>query len=114
MCDVPGVPDKVHKGAQQCLTKLADELVNQEPAEYSYSSYIIGRGGDARPGNVGRASAVMVFARPTTHIADAQSTTVDFEGYLMLYDASALSDRDRSSAARALSLPFKSVRSPVS
>ena len=94
MCDVPGVPDKVHQGARRYLTQLADELASHEPAEFSYSSHVIGRGGDARSGNVERATAVMVFARPT---ADAQPTTGGFEGYLMLYDASALIDRDHFS-----------------
>lgn len=104
------VPESVRKDANLFVKMLANDLTDTESIirrGVAYSPFVIWDVAldSSRTGR--RPSAILMFARPTAPTAEAQSSAA-VDGYLLLYDGSALfSDTGLQGAMR---VPYKSVR----
>ena len=107
-----GVPDRVRKDARLCLSALVEDLTDTDVLTkrgIAYSPYLVWDGPQSKTLDcTRRPSAILVFARPKAPAADAQTDATPDEGYMLLYDVSAL---DSAAAERAaLRVPYKPVR----
>ena len=107
-----GVPDQVRKDARLCLSALAEDLTDTDVLTkrgISYSPFLVSDGPQSKTLDcTRRPSAILVFAQPKATTADAQTDATPAEGYMLLYDVSAL---DSAAGERAaLRVPYKSVR----